>query len=172
MSDDRELEPGRADFDVAHFRQVVGHFCTGVTVVAGMYHDQPVGFTAQSFTSVSLLPPLVSICPSRRSATWPLIREGGAFCASVLADDQEVIGRRFATPGLGADRFRDVAWTPSPVTGSPVLSGAVAWVDCRPRVEHEAGDHVIVVADVVALGVGGAAAPLLFYRGGYSSYAR
>ncbi|HVL92229.1 MAG TPA: flavin reductase family protein [Acidimicrobiales bacterium] len=163
MTTDRDGHAAR--FDVARFRQVLGHFCTGVTVLAALDDAGPVGFTAQSFTSVSLDPPLVSVCPARRSASWPRMRASGAFCANVLAADQEAIGRAFATPGR--DRFAGLAWAPSPETGSPVLDGALAWVDCRLHAEHDGGDHLIVVARVVDLDAGGTGPPLVFYRGGY-----
>lgn len=159
-------------FDDARFRQVLGHFGTGVTVVTALDGDHPLGFTAQSFTSVSLDPPLISICPSRRSVTWPRMERAAAFCANVLASDQEEAARAFAI--RGADRFAGVGWAPAPVTGSPVLAGVLAWVDCRVQAVHHAGDHLIVVASVVGLGLGtddGGRTPLLFYRGGYGRFA-
>ncbi len=158
-----------AAFDAARFRQVLGHFCTGVTVLTAVDDAGPVGFTVQSFTSVSLDPPLVSVCPARRSASWPRMRSAGAFCANVLADDQEALGRVFAASGH--DRFAGLGWRPSPATGSPVLDGALAWVDCRLHAEHDGGDHLIVVARVVDLAMGAPGAPLLFYRGGYGRFA-
>ncbi|HVF74189.1 MAG TPA: flavin reductase family protein, partial [Acidimicrobiales bacterium] len=140
--------PGSAqEFDVARFRDVLGHFGTGVTVITGMAKDVPVGFTAQSFTSVSLDPALVAVCPARSSVSWPVIRHGGTFCANVLAEDQESLGRVFAT--RGADKFKGVPWKPSPATASPILDGVLAWVDCRIVAEHDGGDHVIAVARVV-----------------------
>ena len=158
-----------AAFDKARFRQVLGHFCTGVTVLAAADARGPVGFTAQSFTSVSLEPPLVSVCPARRSGSWPRMAATGAFCASVLAEDQEAVGRAFASPGQ--DRFAGLGWHPSAVTGSPVLDGALAWIDCRLHAQHDGGDHLIAVGRVVDLGVGATgAAPLLFYRGGYGRF--
>lgn len=155
-------------FDDAHFRQVLGHFCTGVVVVTALDDGAPVGFTAQSLTSVSLDPPLVSVCPARTSTTWPRIRAAGAFCVSILADDQEVTCRAFAKPG--PDKFAGIGWTPSPATGSPLLDGAVAWVDCRLEAEYEAGDHLIALGAVLDLGVAEGKQPLLFYRGGYGRF--
>lgn len=158
-------------FDAVRFREVLGHFATGVTVISGLAEGGvPVGFTAQSFTSVSLDPPLVCVCPARSSVSWPLIRARGTFCANVLADDQEALGRVFAT--RGADKFQGVAWTPAPETGSPVLDGVLAWVDCRIEAEHDGGDHVIAMGRVIDLGLGPGPArpPLLFFRGGYGRF--
>jgi len=162
---------GASPIDAARFRQVLGHFGTGVAVVAAVQRGRPLGFTAQSLTAVSLDPPLLSVCPSRASTTWPKIDSVGAFCVNVLASEQEAVARTFAT--RVTDRFAGVDWTPSPTTGSPILAGTVAWVDCRVEAIHEAGDHLIVVARVVDLDVGGegGCAPLLFYRGGYGRFA-
>jgi 3-hydroxy-9,10-secoandrosta-1,3,5(10)-triene-9,17-dione monooxygenase reductase component len=167
MPDDLALT-GAASFDQARFRQVLGHFCTGVTVVTGLDGDEPMGFTAQSFSSVSLDPPLVLVCPAKSSSSWPRIRAGGAFCVNVLAEDQEAVCRAFAT--RGGDKFREIGWTPAPGTGSPVLTGALAWIDCRLEDEHDAGDHVIAVGRVLDMGVPAESRPLLFYRGGYGRF--
>lgn len=155
-------------FDAARFRQVLGHFCTGVAVIAAVEDGEPVGFTAQSFTSVSLDPPVVAVCPARTSNSWPRIRSAGVFCASVLDRGQEATARVFAT--RGADKFHGVGWTPSPTTGSPMLAGALAWIDCRIDAEHDGGDHLVVLARVVDLAVGDGGRPLLFYRGGYGRF--
>ena len=163
-----ELELTTASFDTARFRQVLGHFCTGVTIVTAVESGEPVGFSAQSFTSVSLEPPLVAMCPGTEIMSWPRIRAAGSFCVNILAKDQEALCRRFAT--RGADKFRGVGWQPSHATGSPVIEGVLAWVDCRIQAVHEAGDHLIVVGRVVDLGLAGEGSPLLFYRGGYGRF--
>jgi len=160
-------------FDAARYRQVLGHFCTGVTIVTAVEHHPqghgaPVGFSAQSFTSVSLDPPLVAMCPGSAILSWPSIRDAGVFCANILAHDQEELSRRFATRGV--DKFQGVGWRPSHATGSPVLDGVLAWVDARIEAVHQAGDHLIVVGRVVDLGVNREASPLLFYRGGYGRF--
>jgi flavin reductase (DIM6/NTAB) family NADH-FMN oxidoreductase RutF len=111
--------------DEARYRQVLGHFATGVTVVTCMAGDRPVGLAVNSFTSVSLDPALVAFCVSTRSATWPKLRTVGAFCVNILAEDQEALSRSFATHGL--DRFIGVGWRPSS-SGAPVLNGILAWV--------------------------------------------
>ena len=147
---------------------MLGHFGTGVTVLAAVVDHQPVGFTAQAFTSVSLDPPLVAACPARMSRSWARIRSTGVFCASILADDQEAVARLFAT--RGADRFATVGWSPAAGTGSPVIDGSLAWVDCRIMAEHDGGDHLLVLARVEDLGVREGRGPLLFYRGGYGRF--
>ena len=133
-----------------------------------MQRGRPLGFTAQAFTSVSLEPPLVALCPARTTAGWSRMRTVGTFCANILTEDQEALCRAFATKG--ADKFRGVGWRPSHRTGSPVLADVLAWVDCVVEAEHEAGDHLIVVGRVVDLGLERHALPLLFYRGGYGRF--
>lgn len=159
---------GAPTFDDARFRQVLGHFCSGVTIVTGIHDGEPVGFTAQSFSSVSLDPPLVLVCPAKSSSSWPRISAGGAFCVNVLADDQEVVCRAFAA--RGPDKFRGIGWTPAAGTASPVLTGSLAWIDCRLEAEHDAGDHVIAVGRVVDMGLLSEGPPLLFYRGGFGRF--
>jgi 3-hydroxy-9,10-secoandrosta-1,3,5(10)-triene-9,17-dione monooxygenase reductase component len=153
------------EVDPARFRTVLGHFATGVTIVTG---GGPAGVAANSFTSVSLDPPLVLVCMAHASRTWPRIRETGAFAVNFLGEGQEEMGRRFGA--LGTDRFSGVGWDAG-VTGSPVLQESLAFVDCRIEAEYEAGDHVIVVGRVVDLGVVQEGRPLIFWRGGYGGLA-
>ncbi|MFI9024317.1 flavin reductase family protein [Streptomyces sp. NPDC053560] len=152
------------------FRQVLGHFCSGLTIVAGMSGGAPVGFTCQSFSSLSLEPPLVTFSVGRTSTSWPPIRDSGAFCVSILAAPQEALCRAFAVSG--ADKFAGVAWRPAPATGSPTIDGALAWVDCGIEAVHPGGDHLIVVGRVRALKAAGVDAdPLLFYRAAFRGIA-
>ena len=153
--------------DEARFRQVLGHFVTGVTVVTGLAGEQPVGLAVNSFTSVSLDPALVSFCVSTRSSTWPLVRDVGTFCVNILAEDQEALSRTFATHGL--DRFVGVGWRPGP-SGAPVLGGALAWVVCAVEAEYPAGDHIIVLGRVLDLELVHEGRPLVFYRGSYGRF--
>jgi 3-hydroxy-9,10-secoandrosta-1,3,5(10)-triene-9,17-dione monooxygenase reductase component len=155
--------------DPRRFRQVLGHFCTGVTVITAMADGaEPVGFACQSFAALSLRPPLVLFCPSRTSATWPRIERAGHFCANVLTDDQRELSRIFAvSAATGADKFATVRWSPSS-SGAPVLDGALTWVDCTVDAVHEAGDHHVVIGRVTELGPCGPQRPLLFYRGRYA----
>src|SRR4051794_4002203 len=110
--------------DAARYRQVLGHFATGVTVITAMDGSEPAGLAANSFTSVSLEPPLVAFCAAKSSTTWPKIQAAGKFCVNVLAEPQEEICRRFAMKG--GDKFKGLGWRPSG-TGSPVLNDVLAW---------------------------------------------
>lgn len=155
-------------FDSARFRQVMGHFGTGVTIIAAAEAETASGLSAQSFTSVSLEPPLVLFCAGKNSTSWPRIKATGAFCANILSEDQEALCRTFASSG--GDKFAGVGWSPSPVTGSPILAGVLAWVDCTIENELDGGDHIIVVGCVRDLDVSEEGAPLLFYRGGFGRF--
>ena len=148
----------------ADYRTVLGHFCTGVTVVAGLVGDQPAGFACQSFSAVSLDPPLVLICPGRGSTSWPSIRSGGRFTVNVLAEDQRTACAAFGSR-TGA-KFDAVSWSAGP-DGGVRIDGALAWVDCDLERIHDGGDHEIVVGRVRELAVERTARPLLFYRGGF-----
>ena len=164
------LPSAAVSFDGARFREVLGHYPTGVTVVTGLAPGgQPVGLAIGSFTSVSLDPPLVSFCPDASSSSWPSIKDAGAFCVNVLADDQQDVCGTFA--GKSDDKFADVKWTPSELTGAPRIHGSVAWIDCEIVAEHEAGDHWIVVGRVIDLDVDRPdVGPLLFFKGGYGRW--
>jgi flavin reductase (DIM6/NTAB) family NADH-FMN oxidoreductase RutF len=152
--------------DPGHFRQVLAHLPTGVTVIAAHGEDGPVGMAANSVTSVSLDPPLVLFCPAKSSTTWPKIRAAGSFCINVMAGHHEEVTRQFAAKE--ADRFAGVQCDHRP-TG-PGLCDAVAWVECRMEEEREAGDHTIVVARVVAIEAAAEVDPLVFFRGSYGSF--
>ncbi|MHA6760772.1 flavin reductase family protein [Streptacidiphilus sp. PAMC 29251] len=155
-------------------RTVLGHFCTGVTVISAVAEGgSPAGFACQSFSSLSLEPPLVSFNVARTSASWPRIAHAGRFCVNVLAADQGELCRAFAVSSAsGADKFADVDWAPSPGTGSPRIAGALAWIDCTIHAVHIGGDHLIVLGRVCDLSVSEERAgtgPLLFYRGGFGA---
>lgn len=149
--------------DAASFRAVLGHFATGITVITALDEGEPVGIAANSFTSVSLEPPLVLFCAAKTSTTWPRIRNAGHFTVNVLDEHQEHISRLFAQKG--ADRFGQISWKQGKL--GPVLDDVHAYLDCTIEAEHEAGDHVIVVGRVHELGLTADAGPLLFYQGRY-----
>ena len=149
------------------FRDVLGRFATGVTVVTGLLDGVPYGLTCQSFTSVSLDPPLVLFCPARTSRAWPLIQRSGHFCVNILAAGQVEVSRTRA--GRGTDKVAGLDWSPSTATGSPVLAGTLGFVDATISSVHEAGDHFVVVGRVLDLGARDADRPLLFFKGGYGT---
>ena len=156
-------------FDAQGFREVMGHFPTGVTIVSGMHGDQPVGFTIGSFTSVSLEPPLVGFLPMTDSTTWANMAGSGSFCVNVLSRQQADLCWTFAKSGNEAQRYDEVAWHPGP-TGSPIIDRAVAWIDCTVEEVYEMGDHKFVLGRVVALEAdadhdGSGPFPLLFFKG-------
>ncbi|MFJ9011753.1 flavin reductase family protein [Streptomyces canus] len=155
-------EDERAPVDQAEFRRVLGSFASGVTVVTAP-GEEPAGFACQSFSSLSLDPPLVAFMVARTSTTWPRIARAGVFCVNVLSADQGELCRAFAA--RGTDKFAGVAHEPAPVSGSPRLEGTLAWIDCTIHAVHTGGDHLIVVGRVDALGTGEGEAPLLFHRG-------
>lgn len=151
--------------DPGLFRHVLGHFCSGVTIITAMA-DGPVGFTCQSFASLSLDPPLVLFSVGLGSRTWPRIRRSGVFCVNILATEQAVLCRGFAVSGT--DKFAGIDWTPGPATGAPRLPGCLAWIECTIETVHPGGDHLIAVGRVRALELAPTGAdPLLFYVSGF-----
>ena len=158
-----------AQIDQLEFRNTLGQFATGVVVATGCLEGEPAGFAAQSFASVSLDPPLVMLCPSKSSESWPKLRESGNFCINILGEDQQGVSDLFAQTGI--DQFSELSWQPS-ATGSPVLVGALAFIDCELAEEHDAGDHSIAIGRVRDLGVfDQERSPLLFCRGAYGKLA-
>ena len=150
------------------FRQVLGQYPTGVCVVTATQLDgRPVAMVVGSFTSVSLNPPLVAFLPDRSSSSWPKIQSAGRFCVNILGADQEVLCRRFASKA--ADKFEGLSYHQSG-SGSPIIDGAVAWIDCDIDSVLEAGDHYIVLGLVRELQIGSSGLPLLFFQGGYGRF--
>lgn len=150
------------------FREVLGHFASGVAVVTSSGAAGPVGFSCQSFSSLSLDPPLVLVLPGRGSTSWPLIEATGAFCVNVLAADQQELCNQFARSG--ADKFAGVDWEPGEL-GLPRLAGACAWIECDIVSVESGGDHWVVQGLVRTLETGTAASPLVFHRGSYAELA-
>ncbi len=154
--------------DGAHFRHVLGHFLTGVTIITATDPEtnSPVGLAASSFSSLSLDPPLVLFCAGKNSSSWPRIQAAGNYCVNILGDDQEVLSRQFAGKG---DKFAGVGWRNGP-SGSPVIESALAWIDCTIDSEVDAGDHVIVIGRVLGLDAKDHGGPLAYFRGGYGVF--
>jgi len=154
-------------FDSAKFRQVLGHFPTGVTVITTMSDGKPVGFAVGSFASLSLEPPQVLFCAGSHSSTWPKIEAVGHFCANILADDQEDVCRIFASKA--DDKFAEIGWKHSG-NGSPLINGALAYIDCEITQVVPSGDHFVVIGQATDLDVKHEGGPLVFFRGGYGRF--
>lgn len=153
--------------DDARFREVLGHYPTGVVVVTAIdAAGEPTGMTIGSFSSVSLDPPLIAYLPMRSSRTFERIRTAGSFCVNILACDQEDLCRRFASAPRD---FAGVAWTRARA-GAPLLDGTVGWIECTTYDVSEAGDHYLVLGRVMDLGVARPVQPLLYFQGGYGRF--
>lgn len=156
-----------APFDTARFRQVLGHFASGVTVVASLQDGAPVGLAVASFASLSLEPPLVLFCADKSSSSWPRIRETGVFSVNILSEDQEDICRVFASKA--DDKFAGIGWHKSAL-GAPIIEGVLAWIDCEISDVVDEGDHEVVVGRVRELEVVHEGGPLVFFRGGFGRF--
>lgn len=151
--------------DQLEFRRVMGHFATGVTVVTT--HDgagKLAGLTANAVASVSLEPPLLLVCVDKKSDSYDSFAASRSFVVNILSKDQETLSRRFAKSG--GDKFTGVGFRLG-VTGSPILSDTIGYIECRVRHELDAGDHTIYVGEAVDIEVSSDEDPLLYFRGGY-----
>ena len=156
------------EFTSKDFRSAVGSFATGVTVVTTRGEEHAYGMTANAFSSVSLDPPLVLVCVISPSEGSAQIRRNGCFAVNILAEEQEPISRYFASRDRprGRDAFREVAHRIA-TSGSPILDGAIGYLDCRLHATHEAGDHEIFIGEVLELGFDADGPPLVFHGGRY-----
>jgi 3-hydroxy-9,10-secoandrosta-1,3,5(10)-triene-9,17-dione monooxygenase reductase component len=151
--------------DADSFRHVLGHYPTGVAVITAQAPGGPVGMAMNSFTSLSLDPPLVLFCPASASTTWPLLRTAGTIAINVLSAGQEAVSRAFSA--RNSDRFEGIDWSAGG-NGAPLLKDALGWLECTVQAEYPAGDHTVVIARIDLMGVHDAIAdPLVFFRGGY-----
>ena len=160
--------PVRHDPDPERFRQVLGHFASGITIITASHEGEPVGFSCQAFAALSLDPPLVLFCPARSSSTWPRIEQAGFFCANVLTAEQGHLATLFGR--TRSDRFSGIDWVPDS-SGSPIIDGVLTWIGCQILDVHTIGDHYVVIGQVLELGECGPDRPLLFYRGRYGTSA-
>jgi len=152
------------------FRRVMGHFATGVTIITAWDGERrPTGLTASSFTSVSLHPPLILVCVSQKALSYPAIKAAGRFAVNILSMGQETVSRRFATTSAGDEKFAGLEYRSGP-SGLPILTEALAELECTVVNAYPGGDHTIFVAQVETADcrddVG--REPLLYFRGKYS----
>ncbi len=155
--------------DPVAYRRVVGRFTTGVTVVTTVAGGEQHAMTCNSFTSVSLEPVLVLFCAEKVARFHAAVLETGTWAVSVLAQGQEEVSRRFAVRGRPLeDQLAGVPHRPGDLTGSALLDGALGAFECRTVSTHDAGDHTVVVGEVLGVSVPDPeAAPLLYYEGRY-----
>lgn len=155
-----------SEVDPFQYRQLLGHFATGVTILTTMTPEgKPLGMTANSLSSVSLSPPLISVCVDREADMHPVILKASEFVVNVLAGDQEALARRFSDKY--EDRFDGVGYRLSP-EGLILLDGVLAHVVCRRQETYPGGDHTLVLGRVIG-GATHQGRPLLYYRGGYAA---
>lgn len=146
-------------------RDAFGCFATGITIVTSIDGDgRPIGFTANSFTSVSLDPPLLLVCPGKYASSLQAIRESGVFGVNVLSGGQRAVSERFATPGV--DRFTEGNWVKAE-SGLLLLEGACANFACHLVEEVDAGDHQVLIGHIDSFRSAPDRDPLLYLRGSY-----
>lgn len=148
------------------FRDLMGRYPTGVVLVTATTDDGPVGMAVNSFTSVSLTPPLVSFCAALSSETWGRLRTVAGFAVNILGRSHEEVCRLFARHG--AERFASHDWTTTP-DGHPLLADAIGWIDTRVEAIHTAGDHDLVIAEATGWSTLRDTSPLVFYGGRFRS---
>ncbi|MGH3105100.1 MAG: flavin reductase family protein [Gaiellaceae bacterium] len=160
--------PAKEGFTGPEFRAALGAFATGVTVITTRGEDHLYGMTANAFSSVSLEPPLVLVCVISGTEGASVIERNAIFAVNILGASQEPISRYFASRERprGLDAFREVPHGIA-VTGAPILEDIAGFLDCRLAATHEAGDHVIFIGEVLALGSDPEVKPLLFQGGKY-----
>ena len=153
-------------FDPRDFRNALGCFATGITVVTAVAPSgELIGITANSFNSVSLDPPLVLFSLHRAAYSLGALTEGGHFAVNVLCEEQRELSIRFAN-ALG-DKWTGIEYELWDDTGAPILKGCLGSFECRTRALYDGGDHVIFLAEVLRLRTGKAGRPLLYFRGRY-----
>lgn len=156
--------------DAATFRAVLGQWPTGVTVVTTVVDGVRHGVTASSFSSVSLDPPLVSVCLARTAFAHDLLARAGVFGVAILAKDQAELGQRFARFDAELDRFAGEEWETAK-TGAPLLATALGWLDCAVAHAYEGGDHTIFVGEVLAGATPRTTSPLLYHSRTWGQFA-
>ena len=149
------------------YRTLLGRFATGVTLVTSIFEEKIYGLTVNSFTSVSIDPPLILICIDRTHETAELLKKSGAFAISILKENQEEISRRFSSAISLKDRFNGLDFREG-ITRSPILRDCAAYLECRLKRHYVEGDHIIFIAEIEAGNIDKEARPLLFYTGKYT----
>ncbi|MER5349379.1 flavin reductase family protein [Kitasatospora sp. NPDC002551] len=148
------------ELDAATLRQAFGAYPTGVVAISALRGDEPVGFAASSFVSISLEPPMVAVSVARTSTTWPRLAEAPVVGLSVLSHGQGALCRRLAS--RGADRFEGVAWSATP-GGAVLIEDAALWLTARVGATYDGGDHEIVLLELLSAELFAGVEPLVFH---------
>ena len=151
------------------YRDTIGQFATGVTVVTAIGPDGPAGMTTNAVTSLSLQPRLVLVCFERRSRTLDVVRVSRRFAVNVLRAEDEELAAVFASKRIGREKFEAVTHTEE--HGVPVLDRALAWIACDLRELRPGGDHEIGIGEVLGTGAGAPGDPLVFFGGRFTTLA-
>lgn len=156
--------------DAVDFRRALGRYASGLTVISGSDEAGPIGFTCQSFYSVSMEPPLISFSVMKSSSSYPKIRDTGKFAVNILSEVQESVANQFARGG--DDKWVNIVWKPT-AQNNPVIDGSLGWLDRKIWAEHDAGDHVIVIGQVHEIHTEqtDTAAPLVYFDAQYRTLA-
>lgn len=166
IASDTQVELGsHVELDEMSIRGAMSEFTTGVTIIATEDEGEKYGFACQSFSSLSLTPPMVLFTVMKTSRTWPHVQNTGRFSVNVLAEDQEEISAAFGR--RNGEKFKMGKWTRSEL-GNPLLYGCSVWIDCTVVDVYEGGDHWIVTADIVSIGKREEINPLIYHRGSYA----
>ena len=151
------------------YRDTIGHFASGVTIVTSSGPDGPAGLTTNAVTSLSLEPLLLLVCFELRSRTLAVVRASERFAVNILPAGEQDLAAVFASKRVAREKFESV--THATAHGLPVLDRALAWLACELRELHPGGDHVIGIGEVIGMGVGEPRPPLVWYRGRYTTTA-
>lgn len=160
------MDDGQVGIDPHQFREVCGQYATGVAVITAKDSDRQVGVTVNSFSSVSLDPPLVQFSLDRKASVFPVFTDCGHFAVNVLSRDQQALSNMFA---VRSDAFEEVDFAEG-VGGCPVFADCVANLECEKFAVYDGGDHIIILGQVRQLRCAPAADPLLFFRGTYGTF--
>jgi flavin reductase (DIM6/NTAB) family NADH-FMN oxidoreductase RutF len=152
------------------FRRAMGRFATGVTLITTRLGDDLHGMTANAVTSLSLEPMMVLVCVDKTADTHDILSKAGVFAVNILNRKQSAISDRFAKKEFDGAHGLDEVPHGFAVTGSPIIEGAIAYLDCRTAMEHHGGDHTIFIGEVLEARELSDDAPLVFYRGKYGAF--
>lgn len=151
--------------DSEQFKASMGKLPTGVTVISTVLSNELFGFTANSFTSVSLKPPLVSFCLNKAAGSLEAFRKSSNFAVSVLAENQSVLAKHFSTGQ--SDKFHNQDYQLGSVSNCPLINGAICWIECEKVSEYNGGDHIIFIGKVIKVKINNNLKPLIYFARGY-----